>query len=239
MKKFILMLLFIHLFLCSFSQQIRRERIDSVLKLLQQDRKEDTTLVRRYIRLSSAYVTLKPDSTLYYADKALALSEKLNYTWGKAYAFRNFSSGFKVMGDYPNAHAYLQRAKAIYIETNDKDRLRELEAVEANLNFSEGDFREAIDIHLQLISTSKSKNNFGISSGHSFIAASYAGLHQPDSALYYARSAYSLKDKNTAYSWLSTIFGDAYLQLNRLDSAMVYYRSALQISQSKDRKSVV
>ncbi len=229
MKKLISIVFFIHCSCSSFAQT--RPGIDSLLRLLEVEKREDTTQVRRYIKLAALYATLKPESTIYYADLALKLSEKLNYDWGKAYAYRTFSSGFKVMGDFPLAIEFLQKAKDIISRSKNAGRNFGLEMVLANLNFSQGEYRQTIDFYLQSFTKSKSQSESAFRD-YLFIAASYAGLHKPDSALVYSKLAYPIAlKKNSNVGWVHAVFGDAYFQLNKLDSAMIHFKLSYLISQ--------
>jgi len=228
MKKLILIFLFIHCLCSSFAQS--RLGIDSVLRLLEVGKKEDTTQVRRYIRLATLYATLKPDSTIYYSDLALKLSEKLNYDWGKAYAYRTFSSAFKVMGDFPLAIEFLQKAKDIISRSKNESRIFDLEIVTANLNFSQGEYRQTVDFYLQSLPKTKPESESDFRN-YLYIAASYAGLHKPDSALVYSKLAYPVAFKRGSnLGWVHSVFGDAYFQLNKMDSAMTHFKLSYLIS---------
>ncbi|HWR33753.1 MAG TPA: hypothetical protein VN451_09510, partial [Chitinophagaceae bacterium] len=220
------------LLLLSYSANSQnRQKTDSVLNLLSVEKREDTIQVRRLIRVAQLYVTMKPDSTIYYADLALKLSKKLNYNWGKAYAYRTFSSGFKVIGDFPLAFQFLQRAKDIFIKTKDHKRLSDLEFVEVNLNFAQGEYRQAIDYYLRRISEKKERTERDLIPIYSFISASYSELKMPDSALFYTRVLFPLAVKhNSEITAAHNYFGEAYLQLGILDSALMSFRFAYLIS---------
>ncbi|HSU29079.1 MAG TPA: ATP-binding protein [Chitinophagaceae bacterium] len=187
--------------------------------------KEDTTQVRRYISLSASYVSTKPDSSLFYADTALKLSEKLNYDWGRGYAYRNFSSAFKVMGDYPQALAFLQKAKKIYTELHNENIIRSLQFAEATLSLTQGEYTEALKLFLQIRARQVSDPSVRPGSLYPFLAATYAGLHLPDSCLYYAKIGYQYALQSGGDpSWQLSILGDAYLQSGQPDSAMFFYK---------------
>ena len=80
------------IFLCSISAYTQTAWIDSVKKVLS-TQKEDTNKVNTLLNLSGAYRFSYPDSSLKYAQQALAISEKLhddNDTfWASNVSFRN------------------------------------------------------------------------------------------------------------------------------------------------------
>lgn len=207
-----------------FSQSLPRYRIDSVLKILNET-VEDTTLVRQYIRLSTNYVTIKPDSSLHYGDKALKLSEKLQYNWGRAYAYRNMSSAFKVMGDYPKAWDFLQKAKRVYQEMKDDGGTAFIEFAEASLTYAQGDYEEALKKFSIRKQGYESNQKLHKGSLYDFLGRIYTQLGKPDSGLYYIRLShqeYTKRNENNINWYLP--MGDAFLKKMDLDSAMYYYR---------------
>ncbi len=217
-------ILFLLFAVSAFSQSRPRQRIDSVLKILNET-VEDTTLVRQYIRLTNNYIIIKPDSSLHYGYKALELSEKLQYNWGRAYAYRNMSSAYKIMGDYPNAWDFLQKAKRIYQEMKGDEDTRFIEFAEASLTFAQGDYADALKRFLiqKQFEESNPKSHKGPL--YSFLGKIYTQLDKPDSGLYYTRLSHQehLK-KNEKNINMYLPMGDAFLKQMKLDSAMFYYR---------------
>ncbi len=216
----------------SFSQP--RKEIDSVLNLLDSKKIHDTALVRRYIKLSSSYITLKPDSTVYYADIALKLSEKLNYYWGKTHSYRNLSSAFKLTGDYPEAWEYLFKAKKLYVESNDLNGIGFIDFAEATLTYAQGDFQEALRRLLIIKEKTEFNPNYSRIAVHLFISSSYTELNKPDSGLFYFDKAYAefIKRKRRIPSWAFLLKADAFYRLNRADSALYYYRMSWGMSKN-------
>lgn len=229
MKKLISIILFIHCVCSLFSQN--RQAADSILRLLDVEKREDTIQVRRYIRVASLYVTLKPDTSIYYADLALKLSEKLNYNWGRAYAYQTFSSAFKVMGDFPLAVEFLQKTEDIFSKSNNTQGIRSLKSPWANLYYAQGEYRQTIDFYLKELSEDKTLSERELITIYLFVSASYIGLAMPDSALFYVRLLHPLAfkhDREIVNVYIHS--GDAYFQLNMFDSAIRNYKPAYLIS---------
>jgi hypothetical protein len=60
--------------------------VDSIKRLLQNEQIQDTSTVIRYLQLFGEYAWSVPDTSIYYANKALSLSRQLHFT-RSAYMF--------------------------------------------------------------------------------------------------------------------------------------------------------
>lgn len=110
------------LFLCLFSlafslhaQKQGRERIDSIVVQLSGDL-HDTTRVRMMNRVSLELGSISLDSSKYYAEKALELSERLNWKPGITGAWNAMGLYHIHAGNYPDAISLLNKA----LETNEE-----------------------------------------------------------------------------------------------------------------------
>src|SRR5690349_8979592 len=101
------------IFLCAvcFAQS---EKIDSLKKLLDTETKEDTTRADRLLHLSASYIYDKPDSGIYYATKALQLSEKLGYKRCEGRANVHLGEAYWIFGDYAVSMQYYLLALNIF-----------------------------------------------------------------------------------------------------------------------------
>ncbi len=207
-----------------------RNIVDSVLRVMN-EKQEDTLLVKQYIALTRNYLLIKPDSSIYYGNKAILLADKLNYTFWKAYAYRNQANAYKILGDYPNAWDCLQKAKKQYAEMKDENNIEFLEFAGGTLNWTQGEYEEALKIFIQFKPKAEANQKFDLAALYVFMASCYNELKKPDSGLYYIRMAI-LKgvERKDDLSWIYSIAGDSYLQTNRADSAIYYYNLSRQIA---------
>src|SRR6478736_9050232 len=82
----LLTILGLSVFFCNvFAQD---DNISSLLNQLKQQN-SDAALADVYARLCYRYCTVNPDSALWFGDKAMQLSVKINYTKGIADAYNN------------------------------------------------------------------------------------------------------------------------------------------------------
>ncbi len=228
MKRFISIISFF--FISGVLPAQERKILDSVLKVIH-EKQEDTALVIQYISLTRNYLLIKPDSSLYYGNKAILLADKLNYKYGKAFAYRNQANAYKILGDYPNAWDCLQKAKKLYAEMNDDNNLLFMEFAGGTLNWAQGEYGEALRIFIQFRPKAEENAKFDKAALYAFMASCYNELEQPDSGLHYIRKAIrvGLENKDDL-SWIYSITGDSYLQSNQADSAIFYYRLSHQIA---------
>ena len=89
MKKLVLFLLFVPL-IC-FTQVINEKKIDSLLLVLKYEQ-NDTSKVNIYHKICVEYQLKDVNKLIYYNDKLLALSQKINCEKGKAYYFYHLTS---------------------------------------------------------------------------------------------------------------------------------------------------
>jgi tetratricopeptide (TPR) repeat protein len=82
--------------------------------------KEDTSKVKLLNALSNKFAfTTAEDTTIFYANQALKLAEKLNYSRGIAEAQATLSMSFTTIGNYPLALEYGLKARSEYEKLKD------------------------------------------------------------------------------------------------------------------------
>ena len=77
-------------------------RLDSLLNVLQ-IQKADTGRAIAFVQLADYYSYIRADSTVYYARKAIDLSDSLNFPYGRFWGNRAILFVYNSIGDYPKA----------------------------------------------------------------------------------------------------------------------------------------
>ncbi len=95
-----------------------KRSLDSLLAALPK-MKEDTNGVRLLGWVSFGYRRINPDEGLKYANRQLALAQKIKWRKGEAMAYANFGN-FHVKGEYAKALDAFFKALSIYEELGDK-----------------------------------------------------------------------------------------------------------------------
>jgi tetratricopeptide (TPR) repeat protein len=96
----------------------QKSQIDSLKRVLIVV-KIDTSKVNIYNNLASHFKESNPDSTTYYADKAISVSRKINYGFGLANAYINKGNADIILGNYPAALNHFKNAQSEYEELLD------------------------------------------------------------------------------------------------------------------------
>jgi tetratricopeptide (TPR) repeat protein len=111
MKIRLLVIIILSVFSCSvFAQGMDdKEDINSLLKKLTLQN-ADTALADIYARLCFRYCTSNPDSALWYGNKAMELSTKINYAKGIADAYNNSGWAYYSKGNLAKAKEYISEA---------------------------------------------------------------------------------------------------------------------------------
>lgn len=126
MKSLLISLLLVFLFsLTSEAQDRNRRKIDSLIEVVTHYKKEDTVRFRALNYLSRRYLrTATSDSSLYYAEEALALAKKINFQRGMAIANRRIGNYYySDQSDFEKAEEYYQRSLAISELIDDKNSM--------------------------------------------------------------------------------------------------------------------
>lgn len=90
-----------------------------------------------YNQLSRAFVYTNPDSTIFYADKALKLAKQLKDGKGQAEAFNNLGMGYYFRNDYDQLRDYYKKSLEAYHKLGDERNISVLSSTYYRLAQSE------------------------------------------------------------------------------------------------------
>ncbi len=209
--------------------------IDSLFSELQKP-KEDSNKVLVLCLLADYHEGISLDSNNYYVQKAVSLSEKINYPYGKFIALRSMFFAFILKANYTEALRIalesLNMSGAIkkenlYFAAIAHYDLSLANRLVGNQGKSLEEAREAILF----------QQKSGIIDGDfwsviSMKSNSFFPAH-PDSALYYVKKAYELAlQPHSRRDWClaAAAVGDVYVKLGNYPLANQYYKVALQES---------
>jgi two-component system, NarL family, sensor histidine kinase UhpB len=97
------------------AQKKDRSKIDSLFAILKTP-KEDTGKVNTLNALANEFANNNPDTAIYFANEALALSTKLNYKMGIADAYLFSGRGLRFLGKYKEQLKFYNEALKLYNE---------------------------------------------------------------------------------------------------------------------------
>ena len=217
----------------SWSQQTTIDSLKRVYKVT----KIDTTKVGVLNKIASEFKEINPDSTSFYAKKALELSSKLNYPFGEANGEVNLGNAYIILGNYDIAKNHFEKAKNIFnsllkSEEENKTFIFGLARCYSSLGviFSQvGNYYESLDNYqsgLELYKKIHQKN--AISKSYNNIGIVYKSRQNYNKALEYFKKALKIQEEigeKTTPVTLTNI-GVIYFESNKLTQAVTYYTKA-------------
>jgi len=233
------------LIICA-SPVIAQINIDSLKNLISEG-KEDTTLVKRLLQISDSYLYDKPDSGLYYANKALQLSQELYYKDGEVWAYINLGQAYWVFGDYAQALYFSLQASNLYRQMNRLPGVSTMKVYIGDIYREMGDYRLALRNYFDARKMDEeNRDDFilmypDLPIDHRFmmfdvvIGDAYLTGNRLDSALFFAKRGFA-KDRELGSDWTypALVLGNVYAKRKQLDSALYCYRSTFKMTAQND-----
>ena len=236
MKKALKIVLYSILLHVSQSAWSQHATIDS-LKRIFKVTKIDTAKVGILNKLASEFKEINPDSTTFYANKALKLAAKQNYSFGQANGEVNLGNASIILGNYALAKSHFEIAKTILqslLKKDDENKtfiyglarcyssLGVIFSQEGNYYASLDNYQNGLKLYQKInhkSSISKSYNNLGIV---------FKSRGNNAKALEYFKSALKIQEEigEQAMPVTLTNIGVIYFEENKLPEAYSYYTKA-------------
>ncbi|MBA3707138.1 MAG: tetratricopeptide repeat protein, partial [Bacteroidetes bacterium] len=134
---------FLFLILFTLSTTCKADILDSLLNILK-EQKSDTNKIKTLIDIGWEYSYTNVKQIEPYAKLALSLSEKLNYTEGKAQAYNLIGIANRSISNYSKAIDYFKKALQIRLQLNEVEKQAKVYVNLANVyldltNYSQAD----------------------------------------------------------------------------------------------------
>tara|TARA_R110000796_G_scaffold159169_1_gene275749 strand:+ start:1024 stop:2961 length:1938 start_codon:yes stop_codon:yes gene_type:complete len=234
--------LLIFLLVYSVSLNAQQSPIDSLKQLLigHQDNIEKAQIYRE---LTIKYDRVNQDSALYFADKQIKLSKKINYVEGeyKAYYSKGVSYFRKNVKD--SALYYFQKSYDDAMAAQDTIQANQSLGSVGALNILLGNYEMALESFLARLEMLKRyPNPAAEQTVYNNMASVYDRLEQYDQAIVYHHKSLKLKLQAEDTNGVMTSYqnlGAAFTKLDNEDSALNYSRKAFKIAEQLDNKNVM
>lgn len=209
----------------------KQTKTDSLFNVLKTST-VDTVKANVLNQLGTAYLKSNPDSSLFYAAKALTLSQQVK--WGSGIANSNYvlSSAYKVLGALDSALIFQEKALTVYRQLNDSLNITRMLITTGLLYNTRSEYTEALGYYYKGLSLAE-KINDSVSISKALLNIGLTFYHQKDyeTALkYYSKGLLlqqSLKDKNSIASFQINM-ALIYNRLNKKQLALEYYTQSLK-----------
>jgi len=211
----------------SFAQG--HKSVDSLKRVILNEKKQDTNTVNRFTNLTGYYTFNNPDSALYYADKALMLSKKFHYAKGE---FRSlYAKSFALSLIRSDSAAVSCAYQLLKIAETKNDRWHFIRAyfALASVYIHIRDYNKSIIYHRKVLTYLTRADSLTFYGCIQHFTECFEGLKQADSAFFYAQKTLELDKKNSYQnSFDYYLFGYACFLKNRYADALQYYKQALR-----------
>ena len=229
------------LMLCSLRAHTQNNYIDSLKKVAAIE-ETDSNKVKTLINLSDAYQLYNPDSGYYFAQRALALAEKLNFDRGIFWSIVYINKSLFFLGNYALELDYAFKAFPLGKKLNDPYTIGWANGMLGDCYFNLGEYDTALRYYREVIKMAEQNSIIDLSSIYSVQVPVLISVHQYDSALVYAKKGYELFKRNPllnnesidgkyAKSFAFRYLGEAFAGKADYDSALFYYQLSMPSSE--------
>lgn len=198
---------------------------------------------RLLISLANYYHKKSTNSSVDYAQKALKLSEKLNYQKGIGESMYYLAIGQFNQSKFTTAQEYLTKASILYRGIDDKKGVANTQKQLGKIYDRLGDYEKALEHHVNSLKINEEiSNKRGTAASYLEIGRVY--YHRKDyfKALEYFREALSIALETDAEDLLAEGYKNlamTYQKIPQYKQALTYYQRALKIfQQQEDQKNI-
>lgn len=234
---FILLIMLCHVFV--FGQD--KEKIGFLTKKVQ-GAKDDTMKVNNLIGIAMEYASINPELAIDYCKKAVAVSQKLNFSKGEATALSFIGTMFKNMTQYDSAVFYQMKSFAYYSKLADKVGMSRIFNNIGIVHKEKGDYNLALKFYFKSITyLDEDKHAKHVARGLMNIGVVYRQMKLFNKSIDYYHKALllDLKSKNTnGISRVYANIGNIFLETKNYDSAMFYYQKSHYLLDSMKETNV-
>ncbi len=198
--------------------------------------KADTAKVWAMHDIAYAYLYIKTDSSLWYAQQALALSTKIDYDRGIIRSMNDIANVLSTNGNYPRALEILMDALQKSETRKDGSMQSTTLANIADAYSFEGDYHQAINFTFRALAIDLAHHDTpNIIYDYAFLGDYFEKNGQADSALIYVSQAYQLALQNKSQDLMAPILnslGNIQSRLGNDDIALPYYNKSIALNES-------
>jgi len=216
-----------------FSVFLQGQEVTSIASLKRQIEFEETdsTKISLLLKLSNAFSLKEKDSSLFYYEKALSLSEKIAYKSELGSQLFDFGVDFELENNFEQAISNFNKAAAIFKELQDFENLSHVFNYigYCYLNLYAED--KAIEYYLKSLKISEDlENDSGIAMNYVDIGNLYYEQENYDSAIKYFQDALTLYEKLEDVEGIATCYtnlGNSYSDKGEYDFGIDYYKQSI------------
>jgi tetratricopeptide (TPR) repeat protein len=213
-----------------------RAKIDSLKNELKYA-KEDTNKVKLLLKLGMQYEYSIPDTAMFYNQKALNLSQKINLKKFIADCYLSFGIVHRLQGANDTALVYFHKTLKIRKELDDKKGISDCYDNIGIVHTDQGSYNKALEYYFKALKMAEEKSyKHGMSSILINIGNTYYRLGSYDKAIEYYSKALKIQTELGNKREISSCYnnlGNTYTISGSYDKALKYYFKALKIKEEQ------
>lgn len=221
---------FILLSITLFSQN-ERQTIDSLFNELKKT--DDKNKVEIFNKISTNYLNISLDSSLYFANEALNLAHIVQDKKGLSDAYNRIGNVYFYQNEYKPALDFYSKSLEISNEINDSEQISKTCADIANLYSAENNYLKALEFLQQGLNESiNRKENESISLFNIEIAYVYQDMGKYKESIAHFLKALKFAEEGNNDLLFARIYngiGNAYFEISSYDQALKYFLMALEV----------
>ncbi len=223
---------------CTFN--VKAQKLDSLLKELNNHLTEDTIRLKLLIAAGIAYERINPEQGVRISDSAIILAKELHVAIKLADAYNTKAANYFLKADYSDALQWFQRAMQLYREQGIQKGVANAYSNIGNLYTKWGDYFEALDYYenaLKIYTGLNLKNYELFPLGN--ISRVYILMSNIPKALEYSQKSLSIAESVNDVNSLPTCYnnmGDIYSELSDFKTAATYFKKSYNLSQQTGNK---
>ena len=194
----------------------------------------DTTKIKIWTQLANFHKFTRPDSGIYYATRALALSRSIAYFEEETTTLIHLSLSYTTLGDHAKALRISREELSLAERMNDAEAMSFAYLGLGSNYYNLGNLKASAEFYSKAYSLFRENKDFNfmaISGAH--LSRSLFELNQVDSALKIVYSAKELAER-IKISWVKTqiysSLGQMHRSLGNSDSSLLYFRRSYDLS---------
>ncbi|MFY0689212.1 MAG: tetratricopeptide repeat protein [Cyclobacteriaceae bacterium] len=227
----------------SVSLKSQSAEIDSLESLLRQHKVQDSRYVEYLHQLSFLYRQLNTDTSLWLANRSLAIADSLGDELGMAWALNRVSSAYWMKGKYPEALKFSYEALEIFEALEDIVGIAQSYNSIANTYNMEGEHHKALEFYDKSIEKYEVlEDEFNINRAYSNIGRTYYMMGQNEQGLTYIRRVIDALIDNKQhfmYPIARNTEGDILQAQRQWNNALTSYQEAYRITQAINNPRVM
>ncbi len=235
MKKILLSILYVFVFLVVNGQDYRLKQMQDSLDIV-----NDTVKIKLFIRISTIFDQRNTDSSFFYIRAAIRLADKINNPKFQAYSYRSLGLKYKLSGETKKSEKNLIKSLEYAVKSKDKYIIASVYNNLGILYTDMADFDKALKYLMRSLKLNKEMHEkAAVSMVYNNIGLVFYYNENYDEALNYYKKSLKIKRELNDSAGIALGYnniGIIYYFKDKIDTTFKYFKKALKIYEKLGQK---